>query len=152
MTNAAAPGVNPRPRSMWLRFVAMLVVPPLVWALARYDLLPHVPICMFQNMTGRPCPGCGMTRSILLLARGDVIGSLRMHPLGVPLAALFVGALVGTAAGLLRGGDPVSRFLERRGVALVISLIVLFVAAWLVRGFIVPDWSPDAVSRASAAR
>ncbi|MCJ7581935.1 MAG: DUF2752 domain-containing protein, partial [Candidatus Aminicenantes bacterium] len=40
-------------------------------------------ICIFQNLTGLPCPGCGMTRSITSAVRGDIAGSLRHHRLGL---------------------------------------------------------------------
>ena len=42
--------------------------------------LPEV--CIFQNLTGLPCPGCGLTRSITSAVRGDISGSLSHHRLG----------------------------------------------------------------------
>ncbi len=136
---------------MRLRMAGLVALLPIPWALGRWDVIPHVKLCMFQRITGRPCPGCGMTRSILDLWQGDVAGSLRMHPLGVVLAALLVATIVGTAVGLVRGGDPVARFLERRGRALVIALIAAFLAQWVVRGWIVPEWAPDLVGSTSSS-
>jgi hypothetical protein len=43
--------------------------------------------CPFYEMTGRPCPGCGLTRSCLSLAQGEVAQSLQHHALG----PVFVG-------------------------------------------------------------
>ena len=130
---------------MGLRLAGLLAMPPIVWALARFDVLPHVTLCMFERVTGRPCPGCGMTRAMLRLSQGDVAGSLRMHPLGVVLAGLFFATLAGTAVGYVRGGDPVIRFLERRGAPFVVSLILLLVGTWIVRAFVFPEWAPDPV-------
>jgi hypothetical protein len=130
---------------MWARLAGLTALLPATWALARFDALPHVQLCMFQRLTGTPCPGCGMTRSILRLSLGDLVGSLRMHPLGVVLAGLVVAAIVGTAVGLVRGDDPPARFLERRGVALVGALVVAFLLQWIVRAWLVPSWSPDAL-------
>lgn len=130
---------------MWIRLVGLAAAPPLVWALARWDVLPHVPLCLFQIVTGRPCPGCGMTRAMLRLSQGDVVGSLRMHPLGIVLAGLLFAALGGTAVGLVRGGDPVTDFLGRRGTLFVALLVAAFTAVWLVRCFLVPGWAPDPV-------
>jgi len=142
---ASAPAAPTRPRSMWIRLAALAAVPPVVWALARFDVLPHFTLCMFERVTGRPCPGCGMTRSVLRLSQGDVAGSLRMHPLGVLLAALFVATLAGTIVGLARGGDPVVRFLERRGASFVVTLILLLVGTWILRAFVFPEWAPGPV-------
>ena len=130
---------------MWLRLVALASVPPTVWALARFDVLPHVSLCMFQVATGRPCPGCGMTRSMLRLSQGDLVASLRFHPLGIVLAGLFFAALGGTAVGLVRGGDPVADFLARRGTWLVLVVVIALLLVWAVRCFLVPGWAPDPV-------
>jgi len=29
-------------------------------------------LCVFKNLTGRPCPGCGMTRAFVSIAHGDI--------------------------------------------------------------------------------
>ena len=42
--------------------------------------------CMFKNATGIPCPSCGSTRSVLLLSKGDLVGSMMLNPLGILLA------------------------------------------------------------------
>ena len=41
--------------------------------------------CLFQEWTGLYCPGCGNTRALALLLRGDVAGSLAKNALFVPL-------------------------------------------------------------------
>ena len=43
-------------------------------------LLYKKPPCIFRTVTGFYCPGCGGTRSLLALLRGDVIHSLWYHP------------------------------------------------------------------------
>lgn len=48
-------------------------------------------LCVFKLMSGMPCPGCGLTRAVVLAMHGDLTGSLYFHPLGL----LFViGALI----------------------------------------------------------
>ncbi len=113
-------------------------------AFALFVPLPDLPLCSFRTWTGHPCPGCGMTRSIVHLGRGDVVASLRFHPLGIVLAGGLVTAFVGTIVGLLRGDDPVQRVLERRGVVFAAGLVAALAVIWLVRAFVVPEWSPNA--------
>jgi hypothetical protein len=138
---------TPPRAGMGLRLVLLLAAPAGTWALARFDVLPHLSLCLFQRFTGRPCPGCGMTRAILRLSQGDVAGSLRVHPLGIALAAAYLAVLAGTAVGLVRGGDPVAGFLERRGVQFTIALVAAFVLVWVLRAFVVPEWAPEPAGR-----
>lgn len=42
--------------------------------------------CLMYLVAGVPCPGCGMTRASCLLARGEFLASLHMHPLAIAFA------------------------------------------------------------------
>lgn len=46
-------------------------------------------ICLFYNLTGLPCPACGLTRAFICIGHGHLGQSLHWHPLGLPLFVLF---------------------------------------------------------------
>jgi hypothetical protein len=48
--------------------------------------------CLVRHLTGVPCPGCGMTRAMLFLARGDWRRAVLFHPLA-PMVLAEVLAL-----------------------------------------------------------
>lgn len=50
-------------------------------------MLAHLPACPFRTITGIPCPGCGGTRALTSIARGDFAGAMAMNT-AVALAAL----------------------------------------------------------------
>lgn len=55
------------------------------------SLLGHG-ICPSRELLGLPCPGCGMTRSIMLILRGHFRESWQLQPFGyawLALAAVF---------------------------------------------------------------
>jgi len=87
--------------------------------------------CGFYATTGIPCPGCGLTRAIAALARGEIRTALRLHPFA-PL--LLVEAVVLWALGT-------RELLRRRALApppwLVERLLVwqgaALLALWLAR-------------------
>jgi hypothetical protein len=57
--------------------------------------------CPFHEVTGLLCPLCGGTRAVLRLLDGDLVGSLGLHPLALPLAALVVYVAVARRLGTL---------------------------------------------------
>jgi hypothetical protein len=48
------------------------------------------PMCGSRALFGVECPGCGLTRSFVALASGDLAESIRLHRVGWLLAAAVV--------------------------------------------------------------
>lgn len=101
-----------------LRYPVLLLFPAAgllgLWMLHRTGLL-GVLACRFRSETGLPCFGCGMSRSLLALLRGDPGTTLLMHPFAVPmviaaggmaLLALMPARLRLAAAAWLQRRDP----------------------------------------------
>lgn len=64
------------------------------------------PLCIFSNLFGVECFGCGLTRSFTYVGHGDIHGALELHTLG-PLLYVVVMAQVPLRAWRLwntRGG------------------------------------------------
>ena len=90
---------------------------------------PRLALCPSRALLALPCPGCGMTRALAALLRGDVAGTLRLHPWA---PALTVQLALGWAAWgwSLRGrAAPPAAWL---GPALLANLAAL-AALWLGR-------------------
>lgn len=61
-----------------LLFLILFIVAVKLWS----DLTgKELPPCAFYELTGFYCPGCGGTRAVMALARGQALTSLRFHPL-----------------------------------------------------------------------
>jgi hypothetical protein len=83
-------------------------------------------LCLFYFATGIPCPGCGLTRSVFHLIRGELDASFRLHPMGIPLAAQSASLwlLWGVARPLVT---------PRRLAILGLANAAALLAVWLVR-------------------
>ncbi|MFO1091819.1 MAG: DUF2752 domain-containing protein [Planctomycetaceae bacterium] len=92
---------------------------------------PLPEVCQSKVLLGIDCPGCGLTRSFVHLAHGNLAASLAVHPLGW-LVALFVAAQIPYRAWALRSptGAPLGGRLPWIATA---ALVVLLFAAWLAR-------------------
>jgi len=51
-------------------------------------------VCPVRHWTGIPCPTCGMTRSFIAIARGDLTESVTQHLFGPILFAVFLLATI----------------------------------------------------------
>lgn len=91
------------------------------------------PLCAFRIMTGLPCAGCGLTRSVVLLMHGNLAGSLAAHPFGW-VAALLALALVPPRAVRALGRDAawIGRYDRLWGIAVASTMVAMFVW-WVVR-------------------
>ncbi len=70
-------------QNYWMAGVAIVI----------YTLLVHVAFrafCPMVIVTGLPCPGCGITRSLCYLLTGQVAESIHMHPMGIVVACFFL--------------------------------------------------------------
>ncbi|MEM1347515.1 MAG: DUF2752 domain-containing protein [Myxococcota bacterium] len=80
----------------WVGFVAALYLFPGSGA-------DGVVFCPFRRIFGYSCPGCGMTRSCIEAAHGNLLESVYMHPLGALFVAGCTVAAVASALELRRG-------------------------------------------------
>ena len=65
--------------------VLTLLVPYLIHVFDHGDIEQAQSLCVFKMLTGLPCPGCGITKSLIFLYQGDLGKSLRYHLFGLPL-------------------------------------------------------------------
>lgn len=97
---------------------------------------PWLPGCLFHNLTGLHCPGCGMTRAAHATLHGRLGEAFRYNPLGMillPLACIGVGIEV---IGWVRGKPlPFRLNVGTVGAWIIVWLVVGF---WLLRN--IPHW------------
>jgi hypothetical protein len=92
--------------------------------------------CNFEQRTGIPCPGCGMTTSVAWFVRGNLLASVYVQPMGA-IGALFCAAGVWIGLYLAITGKAAHRLLQMIPVGYYLMLILLVgVLAWAWKIFI----------------
>jgi hypothetical protein len=89
--------------------------------------LPHV--CLVRHYLGIPCPGCGVTGSLLALARGNLTKAWYLHPAGA-LFGIFLGLQLPLRAVALWKRDlsrPVSAISRVLGGGILACLLLVWV-------------------------
>lgn len=77
--------------------------------------------CLFLNITGIPCPSCGMTRAYVSLFKGDLSQAFYYHPLFLmPIAVIFITQ---------------DRIMANKKLfnGLIVSLIILLFIVYIIR-------------------
>ncbi|GAB4468852.1 MAG: hypothetical protein OHK0029_41350 [Armatimonadaceae bacterium] len=111
--------------------LAACIVPAPEPGAARIAGVPS--LCLFHLLTGLPCPGCGMTRSVVSCAHGNWQTAWSFHPFG---PVVFAGLVVASVQKITR--FPVPPGLRRAigtgawcGVAILLGIWILRLAGRL---------------------
>ena len=82
------------------------------------------PKCLFHELTGLYCPGCGTTRALHCLLHGDVSAALHANALATLAVPLLGGILLARA---VRRRPPIiaSRF-AGSGLVVLLAVVVIF--------------------------
>ncbi|MBV9209798.1 MAG: DUF2752 domain-containing protein [Acidobacteria bacterium] len=109
--------------------------------------LPGWP-CPFRYLLGIPCPGCGLTRAVAALLRGEWHASLSLHA----FAPLFLIALTLIALAATLPERPrrslvytIENIEQRTGItALLLACLMLY---WLIRVLLFPEAAARLIGR-----
>ena len=82
--------------------------------------------CLFRAVTGLPCPGCGITRGVIAIARGDFRKAWHRNPASFGVVA-FLAMMAASAL-----SDEAERAARMR-LAADRLLAVNLVLVWLAR-------------------
>jgi len=87
--------------------------------------------CLFERLTSLPCPGCGITTSVLHLLRGSLRSAIEVNAAGVAVAAFYAVQLTLGLAYALRVATP-----ERTMLAFRTSdraLLAALISEWVFK-------------------
>lgn len=88
--------------------------------------------CPILFFTGIPCMGCGITRAVLSLLKGDFIGALKYHPL-IFLVPLLCLLMFDESV-----SNKESKWYKLKNISTYV-IIALFIIVYLIRVFIIKD-------------
>jgi len=90
--------------------------------------------CPFFRLTGIPCPGCGLSRAMMLLLKGDLSGSFRFHA----FAPIFLLAIITLILSVLLPKSIIQPAISRaerieRQTGLTVLILAGLIFYWLAR-------------------
>jgi Protein of unknown function (DUF2752) len=89
--------------------------------------------CAFKEMTGRPCPTCGMTTSFAWFVRGKLERSWWANPAGSLLVPTILVLIPWLSFASARASSRPFRTLELPLVSLAVAVVAMTIISWTVR-------------------
>lgn len=90
--------------------------------------------CPFFRLTGVPCPGCGLSRAVLLLLKGNVGAAVRYHAFAPIFVLAFIALLLSILLpkSIIQPAIARAELTERKTglTALILAGLILY---WLAR-------------------
>jgi hypothetical protein len=90
--------------------------------------------CPLKATLGVSCPGCGLTRAIVLLAQGQWLAAVKLHafaPVGVAMGVLTVTGTLLPVKWRDRAAERLAVFEKRSGI--VFWLLLSALIYWIIR-------------------
>lgn len=113
---------------------ATLTIQERTQVLIPFTTTPLPELCHFKRWSGIDCPGCGMTRAFISLARGRVVDAWRYNPAGFLLFPIVVFQIPYRIGQIwrLRSRQP-EWVIPKSGRFVLGSLATVLITQWVVR-------------------
>ncbi|HEY6142458.1 MAG TPA: DUF2752 domain-containing protein [Flavobacterium sp.] len=82
-------------------------------------------LCPFKMLTGFPCPGCGITKSLVYLYEGNVQKSLYYHVLGPCVVLFCVATILVLCTELITKKEYFNKLLFNKKLAYSLALFLI---------------------------
>lgn len=109
-----------------LCLLAVVLLYFFIYKTTGFRLEEYVPPCIFHKITGYYCPGCGGTRAVYALFRGDLLGCFRYQPFIFYVAVFGGWFLISQTIERVSKGRIAVR-MRYRECYLWISLVILLI-------------------------
>lgn len=82
-------------------------------------------LCPFKMITGFPCAGCGITKSLVYLYNGDLYRSVSYHVLGPFVVVFCIVTIIVLTTELITHREYFSTFLYNKKIAYVLGFLLM---------------------------
>lgn len=92
--------------------------------------LLNIRICLVYNLFKIPCPGCGLTRAIMYLVKGDIINSIKYNLLGIPICIGYIACNIWYIIDIIKNQNTFFNWMNKNKTPIIIICIILFVISY----------------------
>ena len=89
--------------------------------------LYNIRICLIYNIFKIPCPGCGLTSSVMHLIKGDILGSLQYNIITIPLIINYTIFSFWYISDIIKNKQTLNGFFNKNKRLIMITSILIFI-------------------------
>ena len=120
--------------ALFVLAASFILQPPTNYAVMLPGFDVEIPgICVWRRATGADCPGCGLTRSFICLAHGDLNSAWQYNPAGLLLFLVCVAQIPYRGYQYYRLRHGRSEWQSRIGSIVIWIAVVALLAQWAAR-------------------
>lgn len=79
-------------------------------------------LCPHKMLTGLPCPGCGITKSLIFFYQGDILKSLSYHVLGSVVVILAIVLIILMVTEIITGREYFNKIFFSKKLAYALGI------------------------------
>lgn len=111
----------------------MLLIPFFIHLTHHGNLESEQSFCPFKMLTGFPCPGCGITKSLVYVYEGDLLKSISFHLFGPFVLVLAFYFLIKLSLELYYNKPVFEKvFNKRKWTYVFVALLIMYHSVRLV--------------------
>ena len=89
--------------------------------------LTDIRICLIYNLFKIPCPGCGLTNSVMHFIKGDILGSLQYNIITIPLIINYTIFSFWYISDIIKNKQTLNGFFDKNKRLIMITSILIFI-------------------------
>lgn len=89
--------------------------------------LYNIRICLIYNIFKIPCPGCGLTSSVMHLIKGDILGSLQYNIITIPLIINYTIFSFWYISDIIKNKQTLNGFFNKNKRLIMTTSILIFI-------------------------
>jgi len=90
----------------------------------------NISLCVFKNLTGIKCPGCGMTRALLFLGHGNIREAVMMNPNSIIVSLIIISMFANKTSHIFAGREMRLYLTKIEKVTVFVLFMLLMLSTW----------------------
>ena len=93
--------------------------------------LANIRICLIYNLFKIPCPGCGLTTSVMYLLKGDFLSSLQYNIITIPLIVIYIICSCWYIIDMLSDKQTLKKVISENNKKIIVVSIIIFIISFI---------------------